>query len=112
MKQLLILAFVVAPLALANAQGYEITILSPDNPLEILSGSENKTSTNLIGKGISEIFGTMSEIRVEQTWGTRGPDADVKKIKERIRDRIDKAKCLGRSSEVPWSKAPWVNGHV
>jgi hypothetical protein len=111
MKQLILLALVIAPLTLANAQNYNNTILKPDR-LEVLSREENKPSTTLAGKGIAAIFGTISEIRVELIANTRETHGDVTKVQREIRERINKAKCLGRASEVQWSKAPWAEGHI
>ena len=39
-------------------------------------------------------------------------DGDTKKIEEKIRERIDHARCLGRDSEVAWHKAPWLRGYI
>jgi len=114
MKQLILpilLALVIAPLTVANAQDYGITILKPDR-LELLSREENKASPNLAGKGIAAIFGTILEIRVELIGNRKETDGDVTKVQREIRERIDKAKCLGRASEVLWSKAPWAEGHI
>jgi hypothetical protein len=111
MKQLILLVLVIAPVTVANSQNFDITILKPDR-LEVLSHEENKASTNLVGKGITAIFGTISEIRVELIANPRETDGDVTKVQREIRERIDKAKCLGRASEVRWSKAPWAEGHI
>ena len=111
MKQLILLSLVIAPLTVANAQDYDITILKQDR-LEVLSREENKSSTNLAGKGIAAIFGTISEIRVELIGNKKETDGDVTKVQKEIRERIDKAKCLGRATEVRWSEAPWAEGHI
>ncbi len=111
MKQLILLVLVIAPLTVANTQNYDITILKPDT-LEVLSREENKASTNLAGKGIATIFGMISEIRVELIGNTKETYGDMTKVQREIRERIDKAKCLGRASEVRWSKAPWAKGHI
>jgi hypothetical protein len=114
MKQLILLillATVIAPLTVANAQHYDITIMKRDK-LEVLSREEHKASTTLTGKGIAAIFGTISEIRVELIGNRKETDGDVTKVQREIWERIEKAKCLGRVSEVRWSKAPWAEGHI
>jgi hypothetical protein len=104
--------FLFAALAFAANSDYNITILRPD-PLEAISRLEYKASTNLVGKSIGAIFGPVSEVRVEMGGGNRTAiDGDAEKLEQKIRDRIDHAKCLGRDSEVAWHKAPWVRGHL
>jgi hypothetical protein len=41
-----------------------------------------------------------------------GIEGDKEKVEQRIRERIDRAQCLGRESEVAWDKAPWVRGSI
>jgi len=74
---------------------------------------EYQESTKLVGKSIAAIFGPLSEVRVELGGGNIiGIEGDTKKVEQRIRERIDRVKCLGRESEVAWHKAPWVHGHI
>lgn len=102
----------IAALAFANASDYKVTVLKPD-PRGLLSRLEYGASKNLVGKSITAIFGPISEVRVEFGGGnTTAIDGDPKKVKQRIRERIDHAKCLGRESEVAWHKAPWVQGYI
>jgi len=104
--------FLFAALAFAATSDYNITILRPDS-LEAISRLEYKASTNLIGKSIGAIFGPVSEVRVEMGGGNRTAiDGDAEKLEQKIRERIDRAKCLGRESEVAWHKAPWVRGYL
>lgn len=101
-----------APLAFATAFNYTITILKPD-PLAVISRPEYQASINLVGKSIPAIFGPISEVRVEFGGGNKTAiDEDAKKVEQKIRERIERAKCLGRDSEVAWHKAPWVRGHI
>jgi hypothetical protein len=101
-----------APMAFAAASDYNITILRPD-ALDVISREEYKASTYLVGKSITAVFGPISEIRVELRGGNRTAiDGDMKKVEQKIRERIDHAKCLGRESELAWHKAPWVRGHI
>ena len=91
-----------------DASDYNITILKPD-PLSAASRLE----TNLVGKSIAGIFGPVSEVRVQMGGGNpTAIDGDAKKVEQRIRERVDAARCLGRSSEVAYHKAPWVHGHL
>jgi hypothetical protein len=107
MKLLLALGvFLIAALSFAATNEYTITILKPD-PLAAISRPEYQASTNLVGRSIAAIFGPASEVRVEL-----GGDGDTKKVEKTIRGRIDRAKCLGRESEIPWHKAVWVRGHI
>jgi len=98
--------FLIAALSFAATNEYTITILKPD-PLAAISRPEYQASTNLVGRSIAAIFGPVSEVRVEL-----GGDADTKKVESTIRGRIDRVKCLGRGSEIPWHKAIWVRGHL
>ena len=113
MKRIFVLVvLVLAPAAFADASDYAVTILKPD-ALEVISREEYKASTNLVGETIAAIFGPISELRVEFGGGNRTAiDGDLKKVEQKIREGIDRAKCLGRDSEVAWHKAPWVRGHI
>ena len=96
----------------AATSDYTITILKR----EAVAGSprpEYQPSSHLVGKSITAIFGPVSEIRVEVDGvNITGIEEDKEQVKQRIRERIDRAKCLGRDSEVPWHKAPWVRGYI
>jgi len=99
-------------LSFAATPDYSITILEPD-PLAGIPRLEYQPSTNLVGKSITAIFGPLSEVRVElERVNITGIEGDKKKVEQRIRERIERAKCLGRESEVPWHKAPWVRGYI
>ena len=99
-------------LSFAATPDYIITILKPD-PRAVISRPEYRASTDLVGKSISAIFGALSEVRVELGGVNKtADDEDTKKVEQRIRERIDHAKCLGRDSEVAWHKAPWVRGYI
>jgi len=99
-------------LSFAASPDYTITILKPD-PLAVISRPEYQASTNLVGKSISAVFGPLSEVRVELGGVNKtANDGDTKKVPQKIRERIDHAKCLGRDSEVAWHKAPWVRGYI
>jgi len=113
MKLRLALAVVlIATLSVAATHDYTITILKP-GALAVIPRPEYQPSTYLVGKSISAIFGALSEVRVELEGVNRiGIEGDTKKVEQRIRQRIDRAKCLGRDSEVAWHKAPWVRGYI
>ena len=113
MKLLLALGVVFSvALSFAATPDYSITILKPD-PLAVISRPAHQTSMNLVGKSIDAIFGPLSEVRVELGGVNQTAiDGDTKKVEQKIRERIDRAKCLGRDSEVPWHKAPWVRGYI
>jgi hypothetical protein len=113
MRFLFVLAVVLfAAPAFAASSDYSIRILTPD-PLAVISRPEYQPSANLVGNSITGIFGPVSEVRVEPGRSNRTPiDDDMKKVEQRIRERIDHAKCLGPDSEVAWHKAPWVRGHI
>ena len=99
-------------LSFAATPDYTITILKPD-PLAAISRPEYQASTNLVGKSIAAIFGPLSEVRVELGGVNKTAiDGDTKKVEQKIRERIDRARCLGRDSEVAWHKAPWVRGYI
>ena len=102
----------VVALGFAATPDYTITILKPDQ-LAASSRPEYQPSTRLAGKSISAIFGELSEVRVEmEAVNIKATDGDTKKVEQRIRERIDHSKCLGRDSEVAWHKAPWVRGYI
>jgi hypothetical protein len=99
-------------LASAATADYTITIREPD-PLAVVSRLENQASTNLVGKSIAAIFGPLSEVRVELGGVNKTAiDGDTTKVEQEIRERIDRARCLGRDSEVAWHKAPWAGGYI
>ena len=102
----------LATLSFADPPDYTITILKPD-PLAVISRPEYQASTDVVGKSIVAIFGPLSEVRVELGGVNKTTiDGDTKKVEQKIRERIDRAKCLGRDSEVAWHKAPWVQGYL
>ena len=109
----LVLGFLLlTPPAVAAASDYNITVLRPET-LDVISGEEYKASTYLLGKSITAIFGPISEIRIELGGANRTAiDREIEEVKQKIRERIDRAKCLGRDAEVAWHKAPWVRGHM
>jgi hypothetical protein len=113
MKLPLALGFVLlAALSFAATPDYTITILKPD-PLAVISRPEYQASTEVVGKSIVAIFGLLSEVRVELGGVNKTTiDGDTKKVEQKIRERIDHAKCLGRDSEVAWHQAPWVRGYI
>jgi hypothetical protein len=99
-------------LTFAATTDYTITILTPDPPA-VRPRPEYQAATNLVGKSIAAIFGPVSEVRVElRGLNKTASDQDTKKVAQRIRDRIDRSKCLGRASDVAWHKAPWVHGYI
>jgi hypothetical protein len=99
-------------LSFAATPDYTITILKPD-PLAVISRPEYQASPNLVGKSIATIFGPLLEVRVELGKVNKTAiDGDTKKVEQKIRKRIDRAKYLGRDSEVAWHKAPWVRGYI
>lgn len=102
--------FVVESFAATN--DYTIRILKPD-PGVTISRLEYQAPTNIVGKSIATIFGPVSEVRVVLGSGdTTSIDGDTKKVEQRIRWRIDSAKCLGHDSDVAWHKAPWARGYI
>jgi hypothetical protein len=102
----------LAALSFAATPDYTITILGPD-PLAVISRPEYRTSKDVVGKSLVAIFGPLSEVRVELGRTNKTTiDGDTKKVEQRIRRRIDRARCLGRDSEVAWHKAPWVRGYI
>ena len=113
MKRLLCLVVLVyAPLVFAGSSKYDITILGLDSPAALYR-PEYEEPAKLVGRTIAGVFGPISEVRVESEGiNLIGIEKDAKKFENRIRDRIDLAKCLGRDSEVAWHKAPWVRGYL
>ena len=108
-----VVVLVLAPAALANARDYVVLMLQPGTLGEI-SFEEYKASTSPVGKTIAAIFGPISELRVEFDGGVNRTetDGDPREVERKVRERIDRAKCLGRDSEVAWHKARWVRGHL
>jgi hypothetical protein len=105
-KLLLCLALILggsATLTVAADSDYKVTILSQASIVQ----PELMTATNLAGKSIVELFGPISEVRVESV-----VSGDMDNREGKIRQRIDHAKCLGRESDIPWHKVPWVHGHI
>jgi hypothetical protein len=103
---------VVGSASFAATNEYTVTLLKPDLLAE-LSRPEHQASTNLVGKSITAIYGPIAEVRITlRPINRTGIEEDAKKVEERIRQRIDTAKCLGRDREVAWNGAPWLNGHV
>ena len=113
MKLLVAIGFALsAALMLAATNDYTVTVLRPD-PLAAISRLEYGASTNLVGKSISAIFGPISEVRIVMGGGNKTAiDDETKKVEQRIRERIDRSRCLGPDREVAWHKAPWVRGHI
>jgi hypothetical protein len=104
--------FLLAALSFAATSDYTIAILKPD-PLAVISRPEYQASTDLVGKSIVAIFGPLSEVRVELGGVNKTTiDGDIREVEQKIRERIDHAKCLGRDSEVAWHKAPWGRGYL
>jgi len=107
----LAVVFVIV-MSCAATPDYTITILNPDTPA-VRPRPEYRASTDLVGKNISAIFGPLSEVRVElDSVNKTVIDGDTTKVERRIRERINRAKCLGRESEIAWHKAPWVHGYI
>ncbi len=113
MRLLVLVVLVLVPPAFADASDYAVTILQPD-ALAALSREERKASSQLVGKTIAAVFGPISELRLQIDGGANRTaiDGDPAKVQQRIRERIDRTKCLGRDSEVAWHKAPWMRGHL
>jgi hypothetical protein len=111
-KYIILILLIITPFSLAVGKDYDITIL---NPLDSLNRHDGTASTNLVGKGIAEIFGEISEVRLDPIWNNKGAPvakAEIENIKKQVRERIDKAKCVGRQSEKQRSMAFWVHGYV
>jgi hypothetical protein len=108
-RQMLLVLLIIAPLSLATAKEYGITVL---NPLDTMNRQDCKASANLVGKSITAIFGEISEIRLDPVWEKGAPATDPDKIKTQVRERIDNAKCVGRQSERNRSMASWVHGYM
>ena len=99
-------------LALQDTSDYNITILNSD-PLADTDRAMMLASANFVGMGIEDIFGPISEIRVElMGFNSTIIDDDYVQLEQRIRERIDGAECLDRTSEVAWHLAPWVSGYI
>jgi hypothetical protein len=109
---LVLVALLFAALAPGTPSDYKITILRPD----LMEGPirpEYRPPGELVGKSIPAMFGPVSEVRVEtEGFNITAVDEDREKLEQKIRDRIDRATCLGRDSEVDWHKAPWARGHL
>ena len=106
LRLILYLALVLsgsATLTVAADSDYKVKILSQTSIVQ----PELMTATNLVGKSIVEVFGPISEVRVEFVVG-----GDVDNGEGKIRQRIDHAKCLGRESDIPWHQVPWMHGHI
>jgi hypothetical protein len=77
--------------------------------LEALNDLEE--STNLLGRNVTEIFGPISEVRIE--FGGDSSTGVANEVEQRIRERIDGDTCLGRESEVKWHKTfAMIQGHI
>ena len=113
MKLLPVIGFVLfVTLSFAATHDYTITILRPETSV-VIPRPEYQPSAKLVGKSIADLFGSLSEIRVESdVLNAIGIEGDAKKLEQRIRERIGRAKCLGRESEVAWHLAPWIHGYV
>jgi len=95
-----------------DTSDYNITILNSDQIADT-TRIMMLASANLVGMGIEDIFGPISEIRVElMGLNSTAIDNDDVLLEQRIRERIDGAECLGRTSEVAWHLAPWVSGFI
>jgi hypothetical protein len=90
-------AVILTALTVAAASDYKVTILKQESVVQ----PELMTSRNFVGKSIAEIFGPISEVRAELVMGGLANSGE-----EKIRQRIDHAKCLGRDSDIPWHKVP------
>jgi hypothetical protein len=109
---LVLVALLFAALAPGAPSDYKITILRPD----LMEGPirpEYRPPGELVGESIAAMFGPLSEVRVEtEGINITADDGDPEKLEQKIRDRIDRAKCLGRDSEVGWHRAPWARGYL
>jgi hypothetical protein len=113
MKLLLgLVVLVCAALTTAACSEYDITILDERTP-NALYRPEWDPPAKLVGKTMAAIFGPIREIRVEsEGMNLTGIEKDHNTLGEKIRTRIDHAKCVGRASEVAWHMAPWLRGYV
>ena len=106
---LVLVALLSAALEYGALSDYKITVLRPD-ATEGLVRPEYRPTRELVGKSIAAMFGPVSEVRVEMEGiNITAVDGDRE---QKIRDRIDRVKCLGRDSEVAWHRAPWARGHL
>jgi hypothetical protein len=106
---LVLVALLFAALAPGASSDYKITILRP-RPMEGPIRPEYRPPGELVGESIAAMFGPVSEVRVEME-GTNITAVDGDR-EQKIRDRIDRVKCLGRDSEVAWHRARWARGHL
>ena len=113
MKRLVcVFVLVCASLAFAAPSKYDIRILDERTPAALYR-PEYEPLEKLVGKTVEAIFGPISEIRVEVGGvNLTGIEKDPKKLDERVRERIDRAKCIGQDSEVEWHRAPWLRGYL
>lgn len=108
----LLFALLFGPIVPALADDYSITVLKRA-PLEIIALRDYGPTTNLVGKTMVAIFGSIAEVRVEEIGlGKSRPDDDQEELRLRIRERIDKARCLGREADVKRSMVPWLHGYL
>ena len=113
MKMLLgVVVLFCAALTVAACSDYDVTILNENTP-NALYRPEWEPPEKLAGKTLEAIFGPIEEIRVESKGvNLTGIEKDPKKLSEKIRTRIDRAKCVGPASETAWHMAPWLRGYV
>jgi hypothetical protein len=99
-------------LASAFAGEYAVTVL-PRYGEAILSRLESRPTAELVGKSVTTIYGPIAEVRVHFRGVNQTElDQDAGKVAQRVRERIDRARCIGRESEIPWHQAPWLSGHL
>ena len=105
-------ALVVATISIAAASDYTVTILRP-GAQPGTGALQFEPSEKLAGKSIPALFGPLSEVRVEMEGpNLTGIEGDAGKLEERIRQRIDRATCLGHDAEIAWHRAPWLRGFI
>lgn len=113
MKMLLgVVILFCAALTVSACSDYDITLLNEQTP-NALYRPEWEPPAKLVGKTMAAIFGPITEIRVESEGvNLTGIEKDPEKLSEKIRTRVDHAKCVGLVSEVAWHMAPWLHGYV
>lgn len=105
-------SLVLLAVGCGGATGYDVVVVKSGRHVE-RERWEQLGAANLVGKTIVEIYGPIAEIRLEG-YGVNDTSsgADDNHVREAVRSRIDRAKCLGRKDDIAWHIAPWRLGHI
>lgn len=66
-----------------------------------------------VGKTISEAFGPLAIVAVGPLSASRTAlDSEAPGLGQRLRDRIDRARCADEQTAHAWHRAPWLRGRI